>query len=112
MYSSCRGTRLARISAIPYMPTVNSSAAPRNHSSPAPLVWKSIPRSSANPISVTTCSAVTAIATSRFAITSSDLGTGAASSSRCAPLSRSTIALSPENIVFSGISRPTVPIAT
>jgi len=37
---------------------------------------------------------------------------GAVSSSGCAPLMRSTITLSPENIVFRGISSPTVPIAT
>jgi hypothetical protein len=37
---------------------------------------------------------------------------GAARSSRCAPLSRSTITLSPENIVLSGISSPSVPTAT
>ena len=33
-------------------------------------------------------------------------------SSRWAPLTRSTITPRPENIVFNGISRPTVPIAT
>jgi len=30
MYSSCLGTRLARISAAPYMPTVKSAAAARH----------------------------------------------------------------------------------
>ena len=59
-----------------------------------------------------TWSAVTASATTRLPSTSSGRGIGAASSSRWAPLSRSTITPSPANIVFSGISRPTVPIAT
>jgi hypothetical protein len=47
MYSSCLGTRLARISAMPYMPTVKSVAAPMNQPIPLTDGLKSIPRATA-----------------------------------------------------------------
>ena len=71
-----------------------------------------MPRARATPIRTPIWSAVTPNATIRFPSTSSGRGTGAASSSRWAPDSRSTSTLSPANIVFSGISRPIVPVAT
>src|SRR5437763_9597848 len=55
--------------------------------------------------------AVTAKATARLPNTSVGRGTGAASSSRCAPAARSTITLNPANIVLSGTSSPIVPTA-
>jgi hypothetical protein len=70
------------------------------------------PRASANPMRTPTWSAVVAIATSKLPTTSKPRGIGAVSNSGWAPLIRSTITLSPENIVFSGINRPIVPIAT
>jgi hypothetical protein len=72
----------------------------------------SMPRTIAATISTATCRAVIANATARLPSTSSERGIGAASSSRCAPLSRSTITPSPANMVLSGISRPIVLIAT
>ena len=71
-----------------------------------------MPRATATAIKTPTWSAVIASATTRLPSTSRPREIGAVSSSRCAPLTRSTITLSPENIVFSGISSPTVPIAT
>ena len=112
MYSSCFGTRPARISATPYIPTPKAAAAARNQSTPPVEAWKWMPRAAAAAISTAICKPVIADATIRFPSTSSGRGTGAASSSRCAPCSRSTITLSPENIMLSGISSPTVPIAT
>ncbi|HEX6699314.1 MAG TPA: hypothetical protein VF101_01135 [Gaiellaceae bacterium] len=112
MYSSAFGTRLASVSAAPYIAIVKSDAAAANHATPATLASKWIPRATATAISASTWSAVTANATTMFPKTSSERGTGAARSSRRAPLSRSTITPSPANIVFSGISRPTVPVAT
>src|SRR6478752_7305106 len=112
MYSSGLGTRAASDSAAPYMPTVKSAAPPRNQSTPGPATSKWMPRARATPIRTPIWSAVTPNATIRFPSTSSGRGTGAASSSRCAPDSRSTSTLRPANIVFSGISRPMVPVAT
>src|SRR5947199_2636521 len=63
-------------------------------------------------MSTPTWRAVIANATARFPSTSNPRGIGAARSSRWAPLSRSTITPRPATIVFSGISRPTVPVAT
>ncbi len=94
------------------MPTARSAAAAVNHRRPAAPVLKPMPRATATMISVTIWKAVTATATERLPSTRKGLGTGAASSSRWAPFSRSTITARPENIVFSGISRPTVPTAT
>ena len=112
MYSSALGTRPASVSATPYMPTVKSVAAAANQTIPVAEAWKSIPRAAATAISTTTCSAVIAKATARLPRTSSGRGIGAASSSRRAPFSRSTITLRPANIVLRGISRPIVPVAT
>ena len=112
MNSSAFGTRPASVSATPYMPTVKSPAAAANQSTPVAVTPKPIPRATAKPISARTWKAVTARATRRLPSTSSGRGIGAARSSRCAPDSRSTITLSPENIVLSGIRRPIVPVAT
>ena len=112
MYSSWRGIRLARISAIPYMAMVKPAVAPRNQSTPLVVAWKWMPRATARPSRVAICSPVIATATMRLPKTSSARGTGAARSSRCAPCSRSTITPSPRNSVFSGTSSPTVPSAT
>ena len=43
MYSSCLGTRLARISAIPYMPTVKRAAAVVNQTIPIAVASNWIP---------------------------------------------------------------------
>ena len=71
-----------------------------------------MPRASAAAISTPSCSAVIASATARLPSTSSARRIGAASNSRWAPLSRSTITPMPPNIVLSGISSPIVPVAT
>src|SRR5262249_48018427 len=65
MYSSCLGTRLASVSAIPYMPTARSAAAAVNHARPVAPVLKLMPRPTATTISVTIWKAVTATATER-----------------------------------------------
>ena len=53
MNSSALGTRLASVSAIPYMPIANSSVAPTNHRTPVPLAGNAAPRSAAATISTT-----------------------------------------------------------
>ena len=83
-----------------------------NQPMPLALAVKSAPRSAAKPINTTTCNAVTTRATDMLPNTTSIRGIGAVSSSRRAPLSRSTITPIPENIVLSGTSRPTVAMAT
>ena len=50
MYSSCFGTRLASVSAVPYMPTANSAAADGNQTAPVADVSNSIPRAHATAI--------------------------------------------------------------
>ena len=105
-------TRAARVSAAPYMATVNSEQAASVHNAPVAVASKLIPRATATAISTTIWSAVIAKATTRFATTKSGRGMGAASSSDRAPDSRSTSTPRPANIVFRGISSPIVPVAT
>ena len=112
MYSSTLGTRFASVSATPYMPTASSEAPPTKNAMPVALVWKSAPRSVAATIRTTTCRVVMANATARLPKTMSGRGIGAASMSRRAPLSRSTITPIPENMVLIGMSSPAVAIAT
>ena len=112
MYSSCWWMRAASVSAMAYMRTTKSTAAATNHATPVARMWKSAPRSAAAAMTTTTCSVHRPRTTSRLPSTSSGRGMGAASSSRCAPLSRSTSTLSPAKTVASGTSRPTVPMAT
>ena len=83
-----------------------------NQTMPVPVALKWMPLASATAISTATWRAVIANATARLPSTSSRRGIGAASSSRWAPLSRSTITPSPANMVLSGIRRPIVPVAT
>ena len=94
------------------MKTANSPAAATNQAIPAARMWKSAPRSAAAAITAPICSAHSARTTTRLPAISRGRRTGAASSSRWAPLSRSTITLSPANVVASGTSSPTVPTAT
>ena len=112
-YSSCRRMRLASVSATPYMPTESSAAAARNQATPLAARVEVDPaqhcrgdqRGELEPghreRDRRGCRARAAAGES-----------GAASSSRWAPLSRSTITPMPENIAFSGISRPIVAMAT
>src|SRR3954447_14872317 len=111
-YSSWRGMRLASVSAIAYMRTVSATAAATNHATPAALASNVAPRTTATATSTPTCSAARPSTTTAFATTSSARGIGAARSSRWAPLSRSTITLSPANTAVNGTSSPTVPTDT
>jgi hypothetical protein len=112
MYSSWLGVRAASVSARPYMKTVNRTDAATNQNAPAAVMSNVAPRSAATAISTTTWNAASASTTTRFDSTSSALGIGAARSSFCAPLWRSTITLSPAKIAASGTSSPTVPTDT
>jgi len=96
----------------PYMSTAKATAAPANHAMPEALTWKSAPRSAATPMRTPTCVAHSTSATAGLPSTSSPRGIGAASSSRWAPLSRSTITLRPANAAVSGTRSPTVPTET
>jgi hypothetical protein len=94
------------------MPIVKRAAAATNQTTPVAVALMSMPLAITATISTATCRAVIANATARLPRTSSERGIGAASSSRWAPPSRSTITPSPANMVLSGISRPFVPVAT
>ena len=103
------GMRLASVSATPYMATASSAAAATNQAMPvARRVEVGAAQHGGRRSAPTTCSAVTASATTRLPSTISGRGIGAASRSRWAPLSRSTMTPMPANMQFSGISRPIV----
>src|SRR5437763_3614135 len=112
MYSSCLGTRLASVSATPYMNTANRSAAATNQATPEAVTWNAAPRSAATPTSAATWREARLSATNRLPATRSPRGIGAASSSRWAPLWRSTNTLSPAKTAVNGTSSPTVPTDT
>src|SRR5439155_9691560 len=76
MYSAGSGTRLARVSAAPYIPTVNIALAARNHAIPLPVASKGIPRATAATMRAVIWNAVTAKATARLPSTSVGRGTG------------------------------------
>ena len=101
-YSSWVGIRLARISARPYMNTVNASTAPVNQATPLAVAWKWLPRSHPAAISAPTCSRLTPMATAMLPSTIRARGMGAVSSSRRAPLARSTMTPMPAKVQSAG----------
>src|SRR4030095_9300844 len=111
-YSSWVGMRLASTSEIPYMAMEKVSAVATNNTTPVARTSKSAPRRAAQVTSTASCSMERRGANDMLAATSDDRGSGGASRSRGAPLTRSTRTPSPEDMQLNGRRIPTVDTAT
>ena len=114
MYSSCFGMRLASVSAIAvHGDRERDARRPRTRRRPWRRNWKSAPREQRRADERDDLQRATRT-TPRpgCRTTMSERGIGAASRSRWAPLSRSTITPMPANMQLIGTSSPIVPTAT
>ena len=103
-------SRHAAISACPRVPSSAHWLVHRQ--TPLAVAWKWLPRSHPAAISAPTWSRLTPMATAMLPSTIRARGMGAVSSSRRAPVARSTMTPMPAKVQVSGMSRPTVPTMT